>query len=142
MSLCLSTTNYCDKLLQRQSGNLIKRIKSNQSDVNPNLKVFVPERNHWSLFPILPPPPTPIFPAHCQETSKDPPMAAQILPASNFCHQQLRPRHRRRPLLPRHHLHLLQLQHQHPQPSLVQRLHPPAPPLLLPLPLLCCRAQQ
>ena len=69
-------------------------------------------------------------------------MAKEILPAPDFRHQQLRPRHRGRPLLPRHHLHLLQLQHQHPEPSLVQRLHPPAPPLLLPLPLLCCRTQQ
>ena len=109
-----------------------------------NLKVFVPERNHWSLLPLLPPPPPPITssPTHCQETSKDPSLAAQILPASDFCHQQLRPRHRGRPLLPRHHLHLLQLQHQHPEPSLVQRLHPPAPPLLLPLSLLCRRTQQ
>ena len=100
------------------------------------------KRHHWPLLPLLPPSPPSIIASHCEEASKNPSLAAEILSDSDYCHQQLRPRHCGGSLLPGHHLHLFQLQHEHPESPLVQPLHPPPPRLLLPLPLPGRRAQQ
>ena len=100
-------------------------------------KVFVPERDNRSVLPLVPSPPARVInTTHGEKTSKNSPLAEAVLPDPDLRHQQLRPRHRRRPLLPRHHLHLVQLQHEHLEPVVVQRSHPAASPLILPLSLL------
>ena len=105
--------------------------------------MFVPERDNRSVLPLVPYPPTRnINTAHGEKTAENSPLAKAVLPDPDLRHQQLRPRHRRRPLLPRHHLHLVQLQHEHPEPVVVQRSHPPAPSLILPFSLLGGGAEQ
>ena len=99
--------------------------------------MFVPERDNRSVLPLVPYPPTRnINTAHGEKTSENSPLAEALLSDPDLRHQQLRPRHRGRPLLPRHHLHLVQLQHEHPEPVVVQRSDPAAPSLILPFSLL------